>query len=89
MLLLGLWVVVVAFSWFPFLLFGHEPLDALFEVVSAIGTVGLSSGISGPSLEPALKLVLSLDMLFGRVEIIALLVLLYPATWLGRRRTDP
>jgi trk system potassium uptake protein TrkH len=88
LLLLGLWVLVVVVSWFPFLLYGYSPLDALFEVVSAIGTVGLSSGISASSLEPALKLVLGLDMLFGRVEIIALLVVLYPATWLGRRRTS-
>lgn len=87
LLLLGLWILVVAASWFPFLLYGYDPLDALFEVVSATGTVGLSSGISAPALEPALKVVLGLDMLLGRVEIIALLVVLYPPTWLGRRRT--
>jgi trk system potassium uptake protein TrkH len=76
----------VFLSWFPFLLYGYDPLNALFEVVSATGTVGLSSGVSRPALEPALKLLLTLDMLFGRVEIIALLVVLYPGTWLGRRR---
>ncbi|MCG6860921.1 MAG: TrkH family potassium uptake protein, partial [Chromatiaceae bacterium] len=87
LLLLGLWILVVAASWFPFLVCGYDPLDALFEVVSATGTVGLSSGISAPALEPALKVVLGLDMLLGRVEIIALLVVLYPPTWFGRRRT--
>jgi trk system potassium uptake protein TrkH len=86
LVLLGLWVLVIALSWLVFLLHGHDPLNALFEVVSATGTVGLSAGLSGPSLEPLLKLVLGLDMLFGRVEIIALLVVLYPPTWLGRRR---
>jgi trk system potassium uptake protein TrkH len=89
LLLLGLWALVVFLSWFPFLLYGYDPLNALFEVVSATGTVGLSSGITRPALEPALKLLLTLDMLFGRVEIVALLVVLYPGTWLGRRRTTP
>jgi trk system potassium uptake protein TrkH len=86
LLLLGLWLMVVVGSWFPFLLFGYDPLNSLFEVVSATGTVGLSAGISGPTLEPLLKVVLGMDMLFGRVEIVALLVILYPPTWIGRRR---
>jgi trk system potassium uptake protein TrkH len=64
---------------------GHAPLDALFEVVSATGTVGLSTGITAPDLQPLLKGVLCLDMLLGRLEIIALLVLLYPRTWFGHR----
>jgi trk system potassium uptake protein TrkH len=89
LLLGGLWVIVVTLSWLPFLLYGYDPMNALFEVVSATGTVGLSAGISAPDLEAPLKLVLGLDMLFGRVEIIALLVVLYPATWLGRRRRNP
>jgi trk system potassium uptake protein TrkH len=89
LLLLGLWVLVIVLSWFVFLLYGYDPLNALFEVVSATSTVGLSTGISAPDLAPALKLLLGLDMLFGRVEMIALLVVLYPPTWLGRRRTAP
>jgi trk system potassium uptake protein TrkH len=32
--------------------------------------------------------VLCFDMLLGRVEILALLVLLYPGTWLGRRNAQ-
>ncbi len=60
-----------------FLALGYDPLDSLFEVVSATATTGLSAGISWPGLEPALKGVLCLDMLAGRLEIVALLVLLY------------
>jgi trk system potassium uptake protein len=89
LLVLGLWATVIALSWMAFLLHGYDPMNALFEVVSATGTVGLSTGIAGPSLEPSLKLVLGLDMLLGRVEIVALLVVLYPPTWLGRRRNTP
>ncbi|MFP5506063.1 MAG: TrkH family potassium uptake protein [Gammaproteobacteria bacterium] len=75
----------VTLSWLPFLLAGHAPLDALLEVVSATGTVGLSSGITRPDLAPSLKLVLIADMLFGRVEFFALLVVLWPRTWFGKR----
>lgn len=89
LVLLGLWALVLLASWLAFLLLGHAPLPSLFEVVSATANAGLSTGLTGPDLEPMLKLVLTLDMLFGRVEILALLVVLYPRTWLGRRRTLP
>jgi len=85
-------VVVAAFavlallSWWPFVWQGHDPIGALFEVSSAMGTVGLTAGITGPDLAPGLKLVLCVDMLLGRLEVLPLLVLLYPRTWLGRRR---
>lgn len=84
--LLTLWALVLLFSWLVFLLYGQPPLASLFEVVSATANAGLSAGLTGPDLPAALKLVLTADMLFGRVEIIAMLVLLYPPTWLGRRR---
>jgi len=84
-LVLGLFAAVSVVSWLIFLAYGHAPLDALFEVVSALGTVGLSTGISSPELQPPLKLLLCFDMLAGRLEILALLVLLYPRTWIGKR----
>jgi trk system potassium uptake protein TrkH len=77
---------VVGVSWMAFVVKGHEPLDSLFDVVSAVGTVGLSSGVTGPGLEPSLKGVLCVDMLLGRVELFAFFVLVFPGTWLGRRR---
>jgi trk/ktr system potassium uptake protein len=72
-----------------FLAAGHDPMRSLYEVVSAVGTVGLSSGLSGSGLAPGLKVVLCFDMLAGRVEMLALLVLLFPPTWIGRRRLEP
>ncbi len=81
LLLLLLFPLVILCSWLPFLAMGHDPLNALLEVVSATATVGLSTGITGPELAPWLKAVLTLDMLAGRVEVFALLVLLYPGTW--------
>jgi trk system potassium uptake protein TrkH len=83
--LLSLFVLVILLSWVTFLALGYDPLNSLFEVVSATATTGLSTGISGPGLEPALQGVLCLDMLAGRLEIVALLVLVYPGTWFGKR----
>ena len=81
----GVFASVVLLSWAAFVAHGYDALDSLFEVVSASGTVGLSTGLSGPGLEPLLKLVLCADMWMGRLEILAVLVLLHPRTWAGRR----
>jgi trk system potassium uptake protein TrkH len=83
--LILLFIGVMVLSWLPFVALGYDPLDALFEVASACGTVGLSTGIARPELETVLKGVLCFDMLAGRLEIIALLVVLYPRNWIGRR----
>lgn len=85
LLLILLYIGMVVISWLPFVLAGYAPLDALFEVMSASGTVGLSTGITRPELAGFLKAVLCIDMLAGRVEIIALLVVLYPRNWFGHR----
>jgi trk system potassium uptake protein TrkH len=85
MLIAALFVTAIGMSWIVFVAFGYAPLDALFEVTSAVGTVGLSTGITGPDLEWPLKVVLCIDMLLGRLEALALLVILYPATWIGKR----
>ena len=78
-------LVLLGLSWWPFILAGHDPLNALFEVVSALGTVGLSVGITAPDLAPGLKTILMFDMIAGRLEVFALLILLYPRTWLARK----
>ena len=85
LLLIFLYVLVVAGSWLQFVATGYHPLDSLFEVVSATGTVGLSVGITSADLPAELKGVLCADMLMGRLEIIAWLVMLFPGTWFGKR----
>ena len=57
-----------------FLLSGFNPMDSMFEVVSAFGTVGLSSGIVNLSLASHLKMSLIFLMILGRVEAIPFLV---------------
>jgi trk system potassium uptake protein TrkH len=83
-----LFALVTVASWLVFLAYGYDPLDSLFEVVSAAGTVGLSTGIARPGLEGPLKGILCADMLLGRLEIVAVLVVLSPATWFGRRAVE-
>lgn len=85
MLLILLFLFVTLISWFVFVLFGYPPLDALFEVASATGTVGLTIGITHTHLPALLKAVLCIDMLLGRIEIVTLLIVLYPRTWIGKR----
>ena len=77
-----LYLLIIVGSWMVFVAAGHEPFDALFEVVSATATVGLSAGLSSPDLASGLKLLLCFDMLAGRLEVLALAVTLYPRTWI-------
>jgi len=60
-------ILVVSFGGFVLLTVEDLPLsDVLFEVVSAFGTVGLSTGVT-PGLSAAGKIVLMLIMLTGRI----------------------
>lgn len=52
-------VAILAIEPFPL-------IDVLFEVVSAVGTVGLSTGITG-SLSPASRIIVIFLMFFGRL----------------------
>lgn len=86
LILILLFIGVIIVSWFAFLMYGYAPMNALFEVVSASATVGLSAGITAADMPVLLKLILCLDMLLGRLEIIALLVVLYLPNWIGERK---
>lgn len=83
--LAALFLMVVLVSWLVFLSLGFDPLNSLFEIVSAVGTVGLSSGVTSGHLGLLPKSLLCVDMLMGRLEIVAILLLFYPGTWTGKR----
>ncbi|TKX53509.1 TrkH family potassium uptake protein, partial [Halorubrum sp. SS7] len=55
--------------------------DALFEVASAQGNVGLSTGITGPSMPPLAEGMFLFNMWIGRLEIIPVLVFLRAGIW--------
>ena len=73
--------------WLPFLVAGYG-MESLFDVAGAVTTGGLSVGIIGPELEPGLKAVLTAAMILGRVEFVALLVMIWPPTWVGGSPKD-
>jgi trk system potassium uptake protein TrkH len=52
--------------------FGYA--DVLFEVASAQGNVGLSTGITGPTMNPLAEAMFLANMWVGRLEIIPILV---------------
>ncbi len=68
------YVLVLALSALAFMVAGYGMSDSLFATSSALGTVGLQPGIIGHSLQWWLKLVLVLDMLLGRLEVITVFV---------------
>lgn len=88
--LLGmLWLSAIAVSVFILLhLVGDEYRlgDVIFESASALGNVGLSTGISNPELPALGKLVLIVLMWMGRLEIIPVLVLFSSLKW-GKQRS--
>ena len=59
--------------------FGYA--DALFEVASAQGNVGLSSGITGPTMSPLAEGMFVLNMWIGRLEIVPVLVFVRAALY--------
>jgi trk system potassium uptake protein TrkH len=56
--------------------YGYPFLYSLFESTSAAGNVGLSCGVTTPSMPDALKVVYIFQMWAGRLEFISVLVLI-------------
>ncbi|AFN04785.1 potassium transporter [Pyrococcus furiosus DSM 3638] len=61
--------------------------DALFEVASAIGNVGLSVGITSPLLPLDIKILLTILMWVGRLEIFSTIVFIVGLAMIFSRRS--
>jgi len=82
--ILALYTLTGLIGWLLFLTAGLAPLASVFDIVSALSTVGLSTGVVGPDLPAHLKAYLIVAMLAGRLEFLALLAVILPATWKRR-----
>ncbi|WP_227353855.1 TrkH family potassium uptake protein [Haladaptatus salinisoli] len=77
-----LWVVFLVLGMFVLLVTlpvggdGYSLQNVVFEVASAQGNVGLSSGITGAAMPFVIKVTFVFNMWIGRLEIIPVLVLL-------------
>lgn len=69
------------------MLYGYSLSEAAFESVSAAANVGLSCGITKPSMPDALKVTYIFQMWAGRLEFIAIFALggMIVAAWKGKR----
>ena len=86
-LIAALWLSVLGCGTFVLLvLLGdtHSLSEVLFEAASALGSVGLSVGITNPDLHWGGKLTLIVLMWMGRLELLAVLVLLSSPIVRGR-----
>lgn len=70
-LLLGSFVVLLVLVPSRF-----EVIDVLFDIASAVGNNGITSGIIGPTFPEAAKATLVVIMWAGRLEILPVLLLL-------------
>ena len=57
------------------MLYGYSLSEASFESVSAAANVGLSCGITSPSMPAVLKIVYIFQMWAGRLEFLSIFVL--------------
>ncbi|MFO8132974.1 MAG: TrkH family potassium uptake protein [Thermoplasmatota archaeon] len=76
-MMLMLWILMLLAGVFVLLnTVGGSLEDVFFEVASAQGNVGLSTGITSMGMDPIAKVMLIINMWTGRLEIIPILVLL-------------
>ena len=77
------YIFILFFGTFVIMLDGFTLMESLFESTSALGTVGLSLGIT-TSLSISSKVIVILQMLLGRLEIIPIFAVLMMFTKTGR-----
>jgi len=73
---LFLYFIFLFASWLVLMQYGYGGINSIFEVASAQGNVGLSTGIVAPTMPPLTEIFLIINMWVGRIEIIPVLVLL-------------
>ncbi|MDA3874411.1 MAG: hypothetical protein PF795_10695, partial [Kiritimatiellae bacterium] len=72
------WLITLFSGWLVllFVMPAREPVHVLFEAASALGSVGLSTGVTQAEMPATAKLCLMLLMWLGRLEFVSVLMLL-------------
>jgi trk system potassium uptake protein TrkH len=78
------YILILIISTIALSFMGYAPIDSFFVSASAEGTVGLTT-IDIAGMNPLAKVMLMIDMLLGRLEILPFFVLFY-AIYSGLRR---
>jgi len=73
LLVINLYIITLIITLIIFLLSGYELMDSLFNISSALGTVGLQTSMLNNTIEWYLKLIISIDMFLGRLEVVTVL----------------
>ena len=81
-----LYIAILFLSALILMLTGYSFSDSLFEAASAQGTVGLSVGVTSADMPALGKAILMFQMWLGRLEIVPVLIVLYPGVWIRRKR---
>lgn len=82
---IALYLLFIVVAWGVFCLFGYDPFNSLFAVVSLQGNNGLELGIITNQLNPILKIISILSMWLGRLEIYPVLITLRTAFEIFKR----
>ena len=85
---LSLYMLLYAVSWLLLSLDGFDLVTTFTSMATCINNVGPGLGMTGPTgnfsaFSPWAKLLLSFDMLAGRLEIFPMLLLFAPSVWKG------
>ncbi|NYB26912.1 MAG: TrkH family potassium uptake protein [Methanobacteriaceae archaeon] len=80
-----LYLLFISISWVVLMQYGYGGIDSLFEVASAQGNVGLSTGITSPTMPTIAEILFIFNMWIGRIEIIPAMVL-FKGLWDVLRR---
>ena len=85
--LIALYAATALVVWTWMLAHGYPPGPAIFDTISALSTVGLSTSVVSADMPHDLMVALTFAMWLGRLEFIAVLLLVLPRTWYHPKRT--
>ncbi|MGB9936602.1 MAG: TrkH family potassium uptake protein [Methanobacterium sp.] len=76
---ISIYFAFIFITWIVLVQYGYDALNALFEISSIQGCVGLSMGITSSTMPQVPQILMIFNMWIGRLEIIPVLVLIRAA----------